>query len=224
MGDGDPGGGRHSGERRHARHDLEGDAGRGQRLDLLAAAAEDERVAALQPHHLEACSPELDEQLVQLGLSELLARDHERLRGRLLDELGRDEDVVDERVAATDQLEPADGDETRVARARRRRGTPSREPLRDEVVEVVAPLLVGAKRAFTSGRSDRSSSASSACSGPTSSAICERSRFASAGEAPPVETATAIGPSRCTAGRMKLQSSGHVGDVAEHARAPRRRA
>ena len=47
----------------------------------------------------------------------LLARDHERVRGSLLDELGRDEDVVDERIAAPDQLEPANGDQARVAGA-----------------------------------------------------------------------------------------------------------
>ena len=37
-----------------AGHDLELDPGRAQRFALLAAAAEDERVAALQPHHAAA--------------------------------------------------------------------------------------------------------------------------------------------------------------------------
>ena len=37
--------------RGHARHDLEAHARLGQRLGLLAAAAEHERVAALQAHH-----------------------------------------------------------------------------------------------------------------------------------------------------------------------------
>ena len=34
----------------HAGHDLEGHPGRGQRLGLLAAPAEHERIAALEPH------------------------------------------------------------------------------------------------------------------------------------------------------------------------------
>ena len=46
-----------------------------QRERLLAAAAEDERVAALEPHRLEALAAERDEQLVELGLAEPLARD-----------------------------------------------------------------------------------------------------------------------------------------------------
>src|SRR5207253_964303 len=54
----------------------------------------------------------------------------------------------------------------------------------------------------------RSCSAMRACSGPTSSAIRERIHCASAGEAPPVETAIVIGPSRWTAGRMNEHSSG----------------
>ena len=100
MGDRDPGRGRHGRERRHAGHDLVGDAGLDERLGLLAAAAEDERVAALEPDDLEARPAELDQQLVQLGLAELLARDDERVVGSLLDELGCDEDVVHEHVAA----------------------------------------------------------------------------------------------------------------------------
>ena len=50
VGERDAGERRHGGQRRHARHDLVRDAGIDERLDLLAAAAEDERVAALQPH------------------------------------------------------------------------------------------------------------------------------------------------------------------------------
>ena len=39
---------------RHAGHDLVADARLAERLGLLAAAAEDERIAALQPHHAPA--------------------------------------------------------------------------------------------------------------------------------------------------------------------------
>ncbi len=84
---------------------------------LLAAAPEHERVAALQPHRLEALPPQIDEQLVQLLLPELGARDHERVLGRLGDELRRDEHVVHERVARTHEVEPARGDQPGVARA-----------------------------------------------------------------------------------------------------------
>jgi hypothetical protein len=34
-----------------AGHDLDGDAGAAQSIELLAAPAEDERIAALEPHH-----------------------------------------------------------------------------------------------------------------------------------------------------------------------------
>ena len=50
--------------RRHARHDLERHARLGERLRLLAAAAEDERIAALEPHDALPLAPELDEQRV----------------------------------------------------------------------------------------------------------------------------------------------------------------
>ena len=68
MGDRNPCRGGDCGDRRDAGHDLGRDACRSQRQRLLAAASEDERVAALQPHDLEADSAEVDEQLVQLLL------------------------------------------------------------------------------------------------------------------------------------------------------------
>ena len=46
-----PGVGRGAEGGRHARHDLEVHAGLGQRFGLLAAAAEEERIAALEPDH-----------------------------------------------------------------------------------------------------------------------------------------------------------------------------
>ena len=88
-----------------------------QRQRLLAAAAEDERVAALQPDDVEARPAVVDEQLVQRFLVEAVTGDHARVRRRLGDELGCDEAVVDEHVAGPDQLEPACGDQTGVARA-----------------------------------------------------------------------------------------------------------
>ena len=58
-----------------------GHAGLGERERLLAAAAEDERVAALEAHDLEPLPAELDEQRVQLGLLHVLARDHSASSG-----------------------------------------------------------------------------------------------------------------------------------------------
>ena len=58
------------------------------------------------------------------------------------------------------------------------------------------------------GAGRATASASAACSGRTTSAISSRSLCASTGDAPPVETATVIGSSRCRAGRMNEQSSG----------------
>ena len=63
---------RHAGG--HAGNDLEGHARRGQRLGLLAAAPEHERVAALQPHHPLARPGQLDEQPVRLLLRQRRAR------------------------------------------------------------------------------------------------------------------------------------------------------
>ena len=87
------------GDRRDARDDLAVDAGIAQHLDLLATAAEHERVAALEPHDVEL-APELDEQPVDLGPASSPSRQiRKRVGGRLVDELLRDEPVVDDRVA-----------------------------------------------------------------------------------------------------------------------------
>ena len=51
MGERDAGVGRRGDGGGHAGHDDERHAGGDQRLGLLAAAAEDERIAALEPHH-----------------------------------------------------------------------------------------------------------------------------------------------------------------------------
>ena len=54
---------------RDAGHDLERHARRDERLGFFAAAAEHERVAALQPHDGRAGAPALDEQPVDVGLT-----------------------------------------------------------------------------------------------------------------------------------------------------------
>ena len=78
--------GRHGDRRGDPGHDLVGDAGLAQRLRLLAAAAEDERVAALEAHDERARAAVLDQRLRRLVLGQrdvarLLARiDQEALR------------------------------------------------------------------------------------------------------------------------------------------------
>ena len=113
---------RDRGQRGDAGNDLERHARLGERDRLLPAAPEDVRIAALQPDDLEVVPPETDEQLVDLVLVQFLARVDERARGRLVDELRRDEPVVDERLAAAHQVEPARGDQPGIA------GTGADEP------------------------------------------------------------------------------------------------
>lgn len=59
--------------------DLEWHAGGGQRLDFLAAAAEDQRVAAFQPHHAPAIACQADQERVDILLL------HAVVRARLAD-------------------------------------------------------------------------------------------------------------------------------------------
>ena len=84
---------------------------------LLAAAAEHERIAALEPDDVEAAPPVQHEQPVDLALIEALAADADRVRRRLLDELVAHEPVVDEDVAGADELEPPGGDQAGIAGA-----------------------------------------------------------------------------------------------------------
>ena len=139
----------------------------------------------------------------------------ERVRRGLGDELGSDEAVVDEHVAAADELEPARRDQARVARAgadevrrscerllRRGRRSSRAAPRRS----AKCCLRPGPQLAQPRGERRRARAGRPA-------AISSRSRCASAGEAPPVETATAIG-SCAVHGRE---------DEASRARARRRR-
>ena len=121
MGDGDPrvGGRRDAGG--DPRHDLELDPGRAQRFALLAAAAEDERVAALEPHDALARRGRLDQPLADLLLRH---RGHAGLLADV-DQLGvsrapverarRDQAVVEDRVGDGDQLQRSRRHQPRVA-------------------------------------------------------------------------------------------------------------
>ena len=62
--------GRDAERRGDAGNDLEGDAGIGQRFGFFAAAAEDERIAALEAHHVPAAARALDEHGADFFLGE----------------------------------------------------------------------------------------------------------------------------------------------------------
>ncbi len=117
MGDRNPRRGGNGGDRGDSGHDLGRDSGIPQRQCLLAAAAEDERVATLQTDDVESRPPVVDEQLVQRFLAQAVTGDDARVGRCLGDELGCNEAVVHEHVAGPDQIEPASGDQTGVARA-----------------------------------------------------------------------------------------------------------
>ncbi len=95
-----------------------------ERERLLAAAAEDERVAALQPHHRRVHPAELDEpavdRLLRHGvLAGPLARVHAlRPIGGERDDARVGQPVVHERVRSLDQLASADGEKAGIAGAR----------------------------------------------------------------------------------------------------------
>ena len=97
--------------------------GLGAGLPLLAAAAEDERVAALEPDDPLAGPGVLDEQLVDALLrGEGAARDlgdvdDLGVRGRLVEHGERGQPVGDHHVGAADGGEAGDGDQAGVARA-----------------------------------------------------------------------------------------------------------
>ena len=106
------------GDARHAGCHGERHAGIGQGERLLAAATEDEGVAALEPHDVEPGSAVRDEQVVDRLLPERRPRDDQRVVRRLGDEVRRHERVVDEHVAPAHELQAAGGDQPRVARPR----------------------------------------------------------------------------------------------------------
>ena len=98
-------------------HDLERHAGGGEGLRLLAATAEDERVAALEAHDEAPREPVLDETGVDLLLGHrvvvgpLRGVDQQAAGGRLVEQLATDQPVVHQHLGATHQLEAAHGDQ-----------------------------------------------------------------------------------------------------------------
>ncbi len=97
--------------------------GRAARRQLLAAPAEHERIAALEPHDLSACagpatSSSIDLLLRERGVPRALAHIHQLRAGPgLVQQLGADQTVVYHDVGPPQQLEPARGDESGIPRA-----------------------------------------------------------------------------------------------------------
>ena len=101
-----------------------GDAGVAQRLDLLAAAAEDEGIAALQPHRALAGFRGIDQQLVDRVLPDAGLADaatDRNARGVAADAIknfGRDQFVVEHDVGILQRAQRLDGQQIRIARPR----------------------------------------------------------------------------------------------------------
>src|SRR3954469_13022643 len=121
MRDRDPGVGRRRDPRRDRRHDFERHAGGHEGLGFLAATAEDERVATLEPHDALAAAGELDQE----GVDGLLL--HRWLPGLLPDvvqlgvrrsfgdETGGDQAVVHDRIRFAYEFERTTRDKPGVA-------------------------------------------------------------------------------------------------------------
>ena len=108
---------------RHAGNDLERDARLPEDLRLLAAAAEDEGVAALEAGHDVPPPGLLDEAPVDLLLGEgvvaplLAGVDPTGLLSGMEKNLRADQMVVDDHIRLPDAFRPAEGDQTRIARS-----------------------------------------------------------------------------------------------------------
>ena len=106
----------------HARHDLEGDALARQRFDLLAAAPEDERIAALQAQHTFALAGEAHQHFADLILRHgvvlgLLAdKDTLGVAADQVEDAVADQPVVQHHVGLLHQPECAEGKQIRIAR------------------------------------------------------------------------------------------------------------
>jgi len=115
MGERDPRVSRHRNGRAHSRHDLEGDAGIGQRFGLFAAATEYKRIAALQTDDIMAEASLRDENAVDLFLRDVVSpgaladEDFNRLGARLIEERRIDQLIVHDDWSAAQQLKAAHG-------------------------------------------------------------------------------------------------------------------
>src|SRR5262249_31923874 len=107
---------------------------------------------------------------------ESLAVDPDRVRWRLVDEVGADEPVVDERVAGAKELESSHGDEPGIARPGSHEVDAHESSLATRSAKNCRRSSYVGYSSFARGRSSRSRRARSACSGPTTPAMSSRSR------------------------------------------------
>ena len=121
MGQRNAGIGRHRSCRGHARDDLEGDAVVDEFLGLLAAAAEDEGVAALEPRHDLALFRLPDDEAIDLVLGQRVAAsllahvDELGIGPAMLQQPLVGEIIVDHHVGLLDAVQALDRDEAGVA-------------------------------------------------------------------------------------------------------------
>ena len=115
------GGAGHGDRGADARHYLHRHARQGARQHLLAAPAEDERIAALQPHDEPAGLSVVDQDGRDGRLVEAMAsrgfpgKDPERAGGSLVEEVWAHELIVDDHLRAPKPAQPPEGDQLRVA-------------------------------------------------------------------------------------------------------------
>jgi len=123
MGQRNAGVGGASGRCGDARANLERNAVLGELFDLFAAATEDERVAALEPHHALALARQPHQQVADLLLRQrvvgapLADIDALGLAPREVDDAGVDQPVVEHDVGLLHQPERAEGQQVGVARS-----------------------------------------------------------------------------------------------------------
>ena len=137
VGEGDAGDGRHRDRTRHAGDHLDVDAVRAAMRQLLQAAAEHVRIAALQPHDLPALAGELDEQrvdgvlrhgMVSGSLADVddLGGERVALRRQPVEDRARAEAVGHDDVGLLQGAQAAQGEQAHVAGT----GADERDPAR----------------------------------------------------------------------------------------------
>src|SRR5438093_10467416 len=106
-----------------ARDDLERDPRGAHGFDLLAEAPEDRGITALQPHDAHASPGPVDQQPVDLALADADAAgrladiDDRGARRDLVEQLSRDQPVVQDDLGLAEPAQPLHGDELGIARA-----------------------------------------------------------------------------------------------------------
>ena len=199
LGDRDPGVGGRGDAGGHARDHLEGQPRGAQRLRLLAAAPEDERVAALEADDAATGADVVDQQAQGLLLGDLLAAadlahvDELGVRRRVGQRLGRRELVEEDDVGLAQDLDRPQRQQPRVARARPRRGRRARSS--------AAPAPRPRTSSAPAARSRRATSAPSASGSPAGPSRSSRTQAAPSSRPTNARSAGPARPPRARRGR-----------------------